>query len=67
MGGKIPLSELWSAEHIPNMITDHTPQWFAEGSFSFSADNRIADSQDTVGADVFDRSCDGKGDGSVAA
>jgi hypothetical protein len=37
---QVPLSELWPAEHIPHSITDHTPQWFAEGSFAFSADNR---------------------------
>ncbi len=41
----IPLSELWPAEHFPTnpidmTITDHTPQWYAGGTFAFSADNR---------------------------
>jgi hypothetical protein len=37
---QIPLAELWPPEHIPNMMTDHTPSWFASGTFAFSADNR---------------------------
>jgi hypothetical protein len=39
---KIPLNELWPPEQIPEMITDHTPQWFASGTFAFSPspDNR---------------------------
>jgi hypothetical protein len=37
---EIPLRDLWPPERIPEMITDHTPQWFASGTFSFSPDNR---------------------------
>jgi hypothetical protein len=37
---QIPLHDLWSEEQIPQMITDHTPQWFARGTFAFSPDNR---------------------------
>jgi hypothetical protein len=37
---RIPLSELWKPEQIPQMRTDHTPTWFASGTFAFSADNR---------------------------
>lgn len=37
---EIPLSELWPADRIENFITDATPQWFAAGTFAFSADNR---------------------------
>jgi hypothetical protein len=41
----VPLSELWPAEHFPTnpidmVITDHTPLWYAGGTFGFSADNR---------------------------
>jgi hypothetical protein len=37
----LPLSEIW-AEHMPleTMITDHTPQWYAGGTFAFSPDNK---------------------------
>jgi hypothetical protein len=37
---QIPLSDLWPPEQIPEMVTDHTPAWFASGTFAFSADNR---------------------------
>lgn len=37
---QIPLSELWTPEHLPQTITDHTPQWYAGGTFAFSPDNR---------------------------
>jgi hypothetical protein len=37
---QIPLLDLWPQEHIPVMITDHTPLWFASGTFVFSPDNR---------------------------
>ena len=37
---KVQLSELWPSERIEHMITDATPQWFAGGTFAFSADNR---------------------------
>jgi hypothetical protein len=37
---QVPLSDLWSPEHIPRMINDHTPLWFAGGTFTFSSDNR---------------------------
>jgi hypothetical protein len=37
---QIPLSDLWSPEQIPESMTDHTPTWFANGTFAFSADNR---------------------------
>jgi len=37
---QIPLHDLWPPEHIPVMITDHTPLWFASGTFAFSLDNR---------------------------
>jgi hypothetical protein len=37
---EIPLHDLWPLEEIPEMITDHTPQWFASGTFAFSPDNR---------------------------
>jgi hypothetical protein len=37
---QIPLLDLWPPEHIPGTITDHTPQWFASGTFVFSPDNR---------------------------
>jgi hypothetical protein len=37
---QIPLLDLWPPEHIPVMITDHTPLWFASGTFVFSPDNR---------------------------
>ena len=36
----IRLSELWPAERIPDRRTDSTPQWYAGGTFAFSADNR---------------------------
>ena len=37
---QIPLLDLWPPEHIPGMINDHTPLWFASGTFAFSPDNR---------------------------
>jgi hypothetical protein len=37
---QVPLSDLWSPEHIPRMINDHTPLWFESGTFTFSPDNR---------------------------
>lgn len=37
---RVPLSDLWTPEQIPQMVTDHTPSWFASGTFAFSADNR---------------------------
>jgi len=33
---QIPLLDLWPPEHIPRMINDHTPLWFASGTFVFS-------------------------------
>ena len=36
----IPLTDLWAPELIPGVQTDHTPAWFAGGSFAFTADNR---------------------------
>lgn len=38
----IPLSEIW-AEHMPPTaaITDHTPQWYAEGTFVFSGNQTL--------------------------
>lgn len=38
---QIPLSDFWAPEHFPVMITDHTPAWFASGTFEFSSNNRI--------------------------
>ena len=38
---QIPLSDLWPPEQIPETMTDHTPAWFASGTFAFSADNRM--------------------------
>lgn len=37
---KVPLSELWEKQNIPEMMDDHTPFWFAGGDFKFSPDNR---------------------------
>jgi hypothetical protein len=37
---QIPLTEMWDAGDIPEMITDGTPQWYAGGSFAFTPDNR---------------------------
>jgi len=37
---EIPLRDLWPQERIPDNITDHTPQWFASGTFSFLPDNQ---------------------------
>jgi hypothetical protein len=37
---QVPLSDLWPPEHIPRMVNDHTPLWFASGTFVFSPDNR---------------------------
>ena len=37
---QIPLLDLWPPEHIPGMINDHTPLWFASGTFAFSPNNR---------------------------
>ena len=37
---EVPLTELWSPEHIPSIETDSTPKWFAGGTFAFSSDNR---------------------------
>jgi hypothetical protein len=36
----IPLRDLWPPEHISGEWNDHTPQWFATGTFAFSPDNR---------------------------
>lgn len=36
---QIPLSDLWPPKQIPEVITDHTPQWFASGTFAFSPDS----------------------------
>jgi hypothetical protein len=41
----IPLSEIW-AEHMPHTvlettITDHTPQWYAGGTFAFSGNQTL--------------------------
>jgi len=37
---QIPLSDLWPKEQIPRAIEDHTPRWFASGTFAFLPDNR---------------------------
>jgi hypothetical protein len=37
---QITLTALWSPQHIPFQVTDHTPRWFANGTFAFSPDNR---------------------------
>jgi hypothetical protein len=37
---EVPLTELWSSDRIPIVVTDHTPEWFAGGTFAFSPDNR---------------------------
>lgn len=37
---QVPLSDLWPPEHMPVMITDNTPLWFAGGTFAFSPDQR---------------------------
>jgi len=37
---QIPLRELWQPEQIPEEFNDHTPEWFASGTFAFSPDNR---------------------------
>lgn len=36
----IPLSEIWLPGHIPKLVSDGTPQWFAGGTFEFSQDCR---------------------------
>jgi hypothetical protein len=37
----IPLSEIWPPGHLPPLVTEATPQWFAEGKFDFSADSQL--------------------------
>jgi len=39
----ITLREIWPADKFPNVqiVTDETPQWFAGGTFEFSADCRL--------------------------
>lgn len=37
---RILLAELWPPEKLPDGMTDNTPEWFAGGTFSFSADDR---------------------------
>ena len=37
---RIPLLDIWPQERVPAIITDHTPLWFASGTFMFSPDNR---------------------------
>jgi hypothetical protein len=37
---QVPLSDLWPKEQIPRGIEDHTPRWFASGTFAFLPDNR---------------------------
>lgn len=36
----IPLSEIWPPGHLPKIVSDGTPQWFAGGTFEFSQDCR---------------------------
>ena len=37
---QVPSSDLFPEIKRPEISTDHTPQWFAGGTFSFSADER---------------------------
>ena len=37
---QVLLSDLSPEVKVPQLMTDHTPQWFAGGAFSFSADGR---------------------------
>jgi hypothetical protein len=38
----IALKELWpSDKQEPTVVTDHTPDWFAGGTFTFSADSHV--------------------------
>ncbi len=37
----ISLKEIWPATKLPDTITDSSPQWFAGGTFEFSADSRV--------------------------
>jgi hypothetical protein len=37
---QISLGDLWPPEMIPEGMNDHTPQWFAGGTFAFSPDSR---------------------------
>lgn len=36
---QIAWTDLWPSEHAPEMFTDETPEWFAGGSFAFSAND----------------------------
>ena len=37
----IQLSELWAASQLPGNVTDHSPTWYAYGTFAFSPDNHF--------------------------
>jgi len=37
----ISLNEIWPPARLPDVITDESPQWFAGGTFEFSADSRV--------------------------
>ncbi|HEY6764641.1 MAG TPA: hypothetical protein VI386_07710 [Candidatus Sulfotelmatobacter sp.] len=39
---EVALKEIWPADKFPKVqiVTDHTPQWFAGGTFQFSPDSR---------------------------
>ena len=37
---EIPLAELWPSDPPRDILTDHTPQWFAGGTFTFSVDQK---------------------------
>ncbi len=43
---QIMQSELWPSDPQEHIFTDHTPLWFAGGTFSFSADQKTLNYQD---------------------
>ena len=36
----IYVAEIWPPGHLPRLVSDGTPQWFADGTFEFSPDNQ---------------------------
>ena len=40
---EIPLGEIIPPPQQPTGYTDHTPQWYSEGTWSFTSDNRTLD------------------------
>ena len=38
---EIALKEIWPADKLSESWNDHTPEWFAEGTFDFSPDSRM--------------------------